>query len=139
MMTHEQMLELALHAAKGTAPDTFSVQNVNDALIDGFKELAPDYNNFMKNRYDIYDIVIKTADEILPKKVLDAIGMFAEVQTVGQGQKAIFKRKLGRNRAKKFLTQVGLSGVYETFRLDTETFEQKLWKFLQKDLKMLFM
>ena len=34
----------------------------------------------------------------------------------------MFKRKLGKNRAKKFLTQVGLSGVYETFRLDTETF-----------------
>ena len=26
-------------------------------------------------------------------------------------------------RAKKFLTQVGLSGVYETFRLDSDTFE----------------
>ena len=48
--------------------------------------------------------------------------MFAEVKTVGHGQKAMFKRKVGKNRAKQFLTQVGLSGVYETFRLDTETF-----------------
>ena len=35
----------------------------------------------------------------------------------------MFKRPVGRARAKKFLTQVGLSGVYETFRLDSETFE----------------
>jgi hypothetical protein len=52
-----------------------------------------------------------------------AIGQFAEIQTVAQGQKAMFRKKLGRARAKKFLTQVGLSGVYETFRLDSETFE----------------
>ena len=35
----------------------------------------------------------------------------------------MFRRKKGRARAKKFLTQVGLSGVYETFRLDADTFE----------------
>jgi hypothetical protein len=52
------------------------------------------------------------------------MGMFAEIRQVPQGQKAIFKRgNVGRNRAKKFLTQVGLAGVYETFRLDNETFE----------------
>ena len=45
------------------------------------------------------------------------------MQRVPQGQKAIFKRGvMGKNRARKFLTQVGLSGVYETFRLDTDTF-----------------
>ena len=76
----------------------------------------------MKNRYDIYEIFIETADEIVPNKVIDAVGIFADVQVVGQGQKAVFKKKIGKNRAKKFLTQVGLSGVYETFRLDTETF-----------------
>jgi len=35
----------------------------------------------------------------------------------------MFRTKLGRMRAKKFLTQVGLSGVYETFRLDNGRFE----------------
>ena len=81
-------------------------------------------NQFMKNRHDIYEIIIAAADEVVPNKVIDAIGIFAEVQTVAQGQKAVFKRGvIGKNRAKKFLTQVGLSGVYETFRLDTDTFE----------------
>ena len=122
MATLSEIKELALHAARGTAPATFSSENVNAALSDALKYLASTYNQFMKNIYDIYEIFIETADEIVPNKVIDAVGIFADVQVVGQGQKAIFKKKIGKNRAKKFLTQVGLSGVYETFRLDTETF-----------------
>ena len=122
-MTLNELKELALHAAKGTAPETFTVENVNDAFVDGLRELAGSYNQFMKNRYDIYDIIISAIDEILPRNVIDALGAFAEVQSVAQGQKAMFRVKKGRARAKKFLTQVGLSGVYETFRLDTDTFE----------------
>ena len=123
MATLQEIKELALYAAKETAPANYQVENVNEALRDAFKDLAGSVNQFMKNRYDIYEIMIETADEIVPNKVIDAVGRFAEVQVVGQGQKALFKRSLGRNRAKKFLTQVGLSGVYETFRLDKTTFE----------------
>ena len=122
-MTLKEFKDIALHAAKGTAPAEFTVENVNDAFVDGLRELAGSYNQFMKNRYDIYDIIISVVDEIMPKNVIDALGAFAEVKQVGQGEKAMFKRRVGVARAKKFLTQVGLSGVYETFRLDSETFE----------------
>ena len=123
MATLQEIKELALYAAKGTAPANFEAENVNQALRDALNDLAGSVNQFMKNRYDIYDIVIETADEIVPNKVISALGQFAEVQVVGQGQKALFKKSVGKNRAKKFLTQVGLSGVYETFRLDKTTFE----------------
>lgn len=122
-MTIKEMKELALHAAKNSAPANYTTENVNDALIEGLKDLAGSVNQFMKNRYDIYDIIIEAADEVVPQKVIDAVGIFAEVRQVGQGQKALFKTRLGRTRARKFLTQVGLSGVYETFRLDNGTFE----------------
>ena len=123
MATIKEIKELALHAARGTAPATFSVENVNEALVDELNQLAGSINQFMKNRYDIYEILIETADEVVPNRVIDALGAFAEVKVVEQGQKAVFKKKVGRTRAKKFLTQVGLSGVYETFRLDSTTFE----------------
>lgn len=123
MATIKEIKELALHAARGTAPTNFSTENVNDALRDQMKDLAGSLNQFMKNRYDIYDIIIETADEIVPNKVISGMGIFAEVQVKGEGEKALFKKKTGKNRAKKFLTQVGLSGVYETFRLDSSTFE----------------
>ena len=124
-MTIKELQEIALHAAKGTVPACFENKtvDVNAAFVDGLRELAGSVNQFMKNRYDIYEIIIKVADEIVPKNVIAAISPFAEVQVVKQGQAAIFKRRLGKMRAKQFLTQVGLSGVYETFRLDTGSFE----------------
>lgn len=128
MATLQELRELARHAAHGTVPATYSVEgidvDVDAAFRDTLKEYAGSINQFMKNRYDLYEIIIENVDEIVPNNVIDSVGMFAEVKVVGQGQKAIFKRRgLGKARAKKFLTQVGLSGVYETFRLDAETFE----------------
>ena len=122
-MTIKEMKDLALCAAKNEAPANYSMENVNDALVEGLREMAGSVNQFMKNRYDIYEIIIEAADEVVPNKVIDAVGIFAEVRQVGQGQKALFRQRLGRTRARKFLTQVGLSGVYETFRLDNATFE----------------
>ena len=123
MATIKELKELALHAAKGTAPANFSTQNVNDALRDEMRALAGSINEFQRNKHDIFDIIITAADEVVPKRVMDAVGMFAEVISVPQGQKIVFKTKKGHARARKFLTQVGLSGLYETFRLDNETFE----------------
>ena len=122
-MTNTELRNLARHAAHRTAPAEFSVSSVDAAVADGFKELAGSINNFMRNRYDIYDIIIENADDIVPGKVMDAMGQFAEVIQLKNGERKMFKRGgLGRNRAKKFLTQVGLNGLYETFRLDQETF-----------------
>ena len=125
-MTIKELRDLARHASHRTAPDTFSVNSVDSAVAEGFKELTGSVNAFMKNRYDIYDIVMENADEIVPNKVMDAMSSFAEVIQFKNGDKLSFKRGgLGRQRAKKFLTQVGLNGLYETFRLDEDTFSLK--------------
>lgn len=121
-MTIEQLKELASYAAKGTAPTDFSQENVNEAFADALRELGGSINRFNQNKYTIFEILIEAVEDIVPKKVIDAMGMFAEVKYVGQGQKAMFKRSLGKQRARQFLTQVALSGVYETFRLDQETY-----------------
>jgi hypothetical protein len=122
-MANMTLKELARHAAHRTAPAEFSVSSVDAAFADEMKALTGSVNNFMRNRYDIYDIIIENADEIVPAKIMEAMNQFAEVINLKNGETKIFKRGgLGRNRAKKFLTQAGLSGVYESFRLDTETF-----------------
>ena len=122
-MTIKELKELAVYAAKNEAPANYSASSVDAALLDGFKEMCGSVAQFMKNRYDIYEIITQAVDEVVPNKVMDAVGIFAEVQTVPQGTKAVFKQKIGKTRARKFLTQVGLSGVYETFRLDVKNFE----------------
>lgn len=104
-MTFEKLKELARHAVDRTAPETFSVASVDAAFLDGLKELAGSINAFMKNRYDIYDIIVENADRVVPGKVMEQFNQFAEVRVVGQGDTVMFKRgPLGRNRAKKFLT-----------------------------------
>ena len=81
-MTIAELKDIALHAAKGTIPANFTAQgenandyDVNAAFVDGLNELAGSVNQFMKNRYDIYDIMIAAADEVVPAKVIDAMGM----------------------------------------------------------------
>lgn len=120
MATIQEIKELALHAVRGTAPANYAKEDVNGALRIAMNELAGDFNMFQKNKYDIYSILIETADQYVPQRVISELSMFADVMNVPQGQTAEFKRKLGRNRAKSFLTQVGASGVYETFRLDSD-------------------
>lgn len=122
-MTNE-FRELARHAAHRTAPENFALENVDIAFREELKNYCGSYAMFMKNRYDLYQIVMENADEIVPAKVIDAMGMFAEVRQVPQGQKTIFRLSKfnSKMRAKKFITRVGLSGVYETFRLDSNDF-----------------
>lgn len=115
--------ELAIHAVKGTAPANFSAGTVDEALRGELAKMAGSINEFQRNKHDIFEIIIAAADEVVPQKTLSVLGSFAEIRNVAQGQKALFKTNLGKMRAKKFLTQVGLSGLYETFRLDKGTFE----------------
>lgn len=122
-MTINELREIALHCVRGTAPAEYTVDQCDQAFADGLKGLMSTYNDFQRNKYDIYDIMIESIDEVMPKNVIAGLGMFADVRVVEDGQKAIFKKSIGKQRAKKFLTQVGLAGVYETFRLDKETFE----------------
>ena len=81
-MTLENLRELARHAADRTVPENFSLASVDQALADGFKALTGSVNAFMKNRYDIYDIVIENADRVVPTKVMEQFGQFAEIRNV---------------------------------------------------------
>ena len=72
-------------------------------------------------------MIEETLDEVLPKKVIQQYDQFAEVKTFAQGDKPVFRRPLSqRNRAKQFVTRVGLAGMYEVFKLgpaENESFE----------------
>ena len=73
------------------------------------------------NQNLIFSVIEEVLDDILPKKVEEAYSMFAEVKTFKQGDKPVFRRKISaRNRAKQFITRVGLAGIYEVFKLGGE-------------------
>ena len=131
-MAYNELRDLAIVVAKAenAAPiaysfgdKKYSYADLQDVLRDELKELAGSYNAYRRNKLTIFELMQEVIDEVLPNKVIAAIGRFAEVRQYGQGQKAIFKKKAGKIRAKAFITKVGLSGIYETFTLDNEYFE----------------
>jgi hypothetical protein len=134
MLNKNDLLALAKVVAKAdsSAPtaysyngESFSYDQLNDTLRKEFLEYAADYRSFCENKNLIFAIIEETLDEVLPKKVEQAYSAFAEVKTFAQGDKPAFRRKVNsRQRAKQFITRVGLAGVYEVFKLGgAETFE----------------
>ena len=111
---------------KGLPADFNFDKNDVDTVITAFKEelkaLAGDYNSFRRNHLDVYELMQEIFDEILPMRVKERYKMLANVRTVNHGQKITFTQKVGRARAKGFITKVGLGGVFETFRLDRKEF-----------------
>ena len=105
--------------------ENFTFDALNETLRNEFNEIAGTYSLYRENMNLVFSIMEEILDDVLPKKVEEAYGMFAEVKTFKQGDKPMFRRKVSaRNRAKQFITRVGLAGIYEVFKLNgTESFE----------------
>ena len=131
----EDMLKLAKTTAKAnpTAPTAYSFgenkygySELNEALRAEFAELAPDYRTYKLNQNTIFALLEQTIDDVLPTKVFEQYGQFAEIKTFAQGDKPIFTQKIttaSKRRAKTFIGKVGLAGLYEVFKLDGRSYE----------------
>jgi hypothetical protein len=119
----KDLKELMLQVARKQPPVNFTLSQAEDALRKELKELAKDYNSYRRNKLTIFELIQDTVDDVLPNRVIESMGRFAEIKQFGQGQKPVFTRKLGKQRGKSFVTQVGLSGIYETFRLDSASLD----------------
>lgn len=102
---------------------SYSYSVLNDTLVKELNQLVGTNELWRENKNTFFTIVEQSLTDVLPAKVLSRFGDFAEIVTFPQGTKPVFKRKLGRMRAKQFITRVGLAGVYEIFKLGEETFE----------------
>ena len=58
-MELNKLKEIAKYAAHRTAPENFSVVNVDKAFADGMKEMTRSVNEFMRNKYDIFNIILE--------------------------------------------------------------------------------
>lgn len=116
--------------AKSSSTNTYSYEGqsmtgeaLNATLRKELNELAGTYALYRENQTLLFSLIEETIDDILPKRVFEQYGQFAEVKTFAQGDRPVFKRKLGKMRAKQFITKVGLAGIYEVFKLGQESFE----------------
>ena len=106
--------------------ENFTYDALNETFRRELNELAGTYSLYRENKNLIFSIIEEVLDDILPKKVSEQYDAFAEVRTFAQGDKPLFRRKISsNNRAKQFITRVGLAGIYEVFKLgkNEETFE----------------
>ena len=123
----KEIFDLAKLAAQNKGyianAETFSAQDVSESLRGELKKFVGNYYDFQKNKMDLFELIATTVDVMLPRRVESVMGQFAEIQNLPQGARATFRRKLNRLRARQFVGRVSPAGIYETFRLDHDTFE----------------
>jgi len=122
-MDIQAIKDLAIASLSGSIPATkfeagTTIEDINHSLREACKELAPNRYEYERNKTYIFEIIQTAIDTVLPRKVIDTVGQFAEVQQFKLGDIPRFKVKTGRSRAKKFITRAARAGIYETFRLD---------------------
>lgn len=106
--------------------ENFSYEQLNDTFRDELLEISSTYALFRENKNTIFSLMEEIIDDVLPKKVLEAYGQFAEIKTFKQGDKPVFVQRItsaAKRRGKQFITKVGLAGIYEVFKLDGKTLE----------------
>lgn len=105
---------------------SLSAEALNKTFINELNELGSTPQLFRENQNLIYTLLEVGLTEVLPVKVMQNYGIFADVKTYPQGTKPVFRVNISeasRKRAKQFVTKVGLAGRYETFKLDGYTLE----------------
>lgn len=106
--------------------EKFSYADLNETLRNEFRELAGTYALYRENKNSIFSLIEETIDDVLPKKVLEQYGQFAEIKSFAQGDRPVFTQRIttaAKRRAKQFITKVGLAGIYEVFKLDGKSYE----------------
>lgn len=103
--------------------ETFSYSALNDTLRNELNELVGTEELYQENKRKVFSLISETIDAVLPPRLIDRWGQFAEIKTYDQGDRPVFTRRTGKVRAKQFITRVGLAGRYETFKLGSESFE----------------
>lgn len=121
-MDNITLVQLAKAVYNKQVPNNYSITDLEGTLRDKFRTLVPNGNfmAFQQNKWQIFSIIQEVLDDVLPIKIRDRIGAFAEVRSVPQGDKIRFNLKKGRKNVKRFVTKVGLAGIYERVRLDKD-------------------
>ena len=126
-MTRE-LLTGIIAALEGQASTNFAAADVNEAAISAILKEAglsenPTAREIRENESRIFALIEEAVDEILPKKLENVLGQFAEVKTFARDAEVVFNiEKIGKNRAKLTVTKGARGGIYRAARLDSKYF-----------------
>ena len=129
-LTKNELIELARASARASlnpsatysfGGQSLSAKALEKTYIDHLNILGKTPQDFRENKNLIYTLLEIGLTEVLPAKVMQNYGQFADVRTFAQGDKPVYKVRISeasKRRAKQFVTRVGLAGRYEVFKLD---------------------
>jgi hypothetical protein len=80
--------------------ESFSYDALNTTLRNELKEMVGTYELYRENKNELFTLLEQTMDDIVPNKLIDAYGQFAEIKVYPQGTTPYFKRRTGVTRAK---------------------------------------
>ncbi len=113
-----KLIELGKAAASGSIPTEFSSQDVNETLREELKAFN-NYAYYRANKNVLFQLIEEVANVIVPKRVIEIFGSFAEVKSVAPGDKIVFKQRTGVSRGKRFVTVASEYATYRTFNVDS--------------------
>ena len=134
-LNKDQLMQLAKATAKASlnpsvafayGDKNLSFEALNETFRKEMNELGGTPQLYRENKNLIFDLIEVGIDEVLPQKVMQNYGQFADVLQFDQGDRPVFKVRISeasKKRAKQFVTRVGLAGRYEVFKLDGKSFE----------------
>ena len=115
-------------AIEGRSVENFAAEDVNEAAIKGIMEACGLNENssardFRAAEAQAFALIEEAVDEILPKKLENVLGQFAEVKTFARDAEVVFDiNNLGKNRAKLTISKGARGGIYRAARLDNKFF-----------------
>ena len=118
-------LKLGLVAALENRPSaSFSAEEVNEAAVKAIMaECGLDENSSGRDFRAVEDkafaLIEEAIDTILPKKLEQVLGEFAEVRQFARDAEVVFNiEKIGKNRAKLTIAKGARGGIYRAAKLD---------------------
>ena len=122
-------LKLGLVAALENRPSaSFSAEEVNEAAVKAIMaECGLDENSSARDFRAVEDkafaLIEEAIDSILPKKLEQVLGEFAEVRQFARDAEVVFNiEKIGKNRAKLTIAKGARGGIYRVAKLDKKWF-----------------
>ncbi len=115
-------------ALLGLPVANFSAEDVNESAIKGIMEevgltetSSPREFRAVESR--VFALIEEAVDEILPKKLENVLGGYAEVRSFPRDAEVVFDiEKIGKNRAKLTISKGARGGIYRAARLDSKYF-----------------
>jgi hypothetical protein len=125
---NRELLNGIIAALEGQASANFAASDVNEAAISAILKEAglsenPTARELRNNEAAIFSLIEEAVDEILPKKLENLLGAYAEVRTFARDAEVVFNiEKIGKNRAKLTISKGARGGIYRAARLDSKYF-----------------